>query len=90
MPANIERAYVSCYVVADDYERGIKKCLSAFGADGIHVEEILQPISAMKAEDWEVHIGEQWPSQADRMPNQSEFEESMKSGGVVYGPFGAY
>lgn len=90
MPATTSGAYVSCYALAGDYVRATKMCIAALSADGMCVEEILQPIKSMPIAEWSTHIFEQWPEQADQMPTQAEFEESMRGGKVVYGPFGAY
>lgn len=90
MPASMAGAYVSCYATADNYEYAVEKCLSALGADGMRVEEILEPVNSMSTADWSRHVAEQWPSQADQMPSQQEFETAVKGGNVVYGPFGAY
>jgi len=83
-------AYVSCYAAADNYELAVERCLSALRADGMQVEEILQPINTMSIADWSKHIAEQWPDQANQMPGQQEFETAVKGGNVVYGPFGSY
>lgn len=90
MPLDASGAYVSCYTIADGYELAVKKCLFALAADGLHVEEILQPINAMQIADWAVHIAEQWPRQMALLPDQCSFEMSVRAGKVVYGPFGTY
>lgn len=90
MPENVAGAYVSCYAAAENYEIAVERCLSALRSDGMRVEEILQPINAMKVSDWSRHIEEQWPGYAGQMPSQKEFESSMTGGSVVYGPFGSY
>jgi len=90
MPENVAGAYISCYAAADSYEVAVGICLSALKADGLRVEEILQPINIMNISDWSKHIVEQWPDQASQMLSQKEFESSVRSGSVVYGPFGSY
>ena len=90
IPADVAGAYVSCYTAADRYELAVKKCLSALRADGVLVEEILQPINTMSLEDWSKHVVDEWPDQADQMPSQEEFEDALRGGNVVYGPFGSY
>lgn len=90
MPEGREGAYVSCYALADGYEIAVKNCLITLQNDGMRVEEILQPFNAMNISDWSKYIAEQWPALANQMPNQQDFESTVKGGGVVYGPFGSY
>lgn len=90
MPTTANGAYVSCYAQAKDYKQAVMKCIEALDADGMQVEEVLQPIHSMDASQWSQHIVDQWPDQASQMPNQEEFERAIASGKVIYGPFGAY
>ncbi len=90
MPPNVIGGYVSCYAMADNYEQAIQRCLTALAADGLRVEQILQPINELRTADWALHIAEQWPSHAAQMPSQREFEAAIDGGRVVYGPFGTY
>lgn len=50
----------------------------------------MQPIHEMVSENWTQHVGEMWPDQAESLISQAEFEDIVKGGGVVYGPFGSY
>lgn len=90
MPSGLGGAYVSCYASGDTYVEATEMALRKLAEDGLHPEEILQPIHEMVASDWSVHIAEQWKEYVENLPPQSEFEESMASGKVVYGPFGSY
>jgi hypothetical protein len=90
MPMEFSGAYVSCYAPGHDYAEAAQKALTKLAADGLQPEEILQPIHAMDAENWSRHVSEKWPDQASSLLGQVEFENTMKSGGVVYGPFGSY
>lgn len=86
LPAGTTFAFLRCYTYAADYEEAVRKCLSALASDGMHVEEILQPIQSMRSSDWAQHIAEQWPDHASMLPDQKAFESSLLRGGVVYGP----
>lgn len=90
MPAGFSGAYVRCYAPGVDYVEATKRALAKLSEDGLFPKEILQPILQMNAEDWSVHVSEQWPNQAGSLMRQDEFEETMRKGGVVYGPFGSY
>lgn len=90
MPADMIGAYVRCYAAGADLEQAARACMKALGADGLLVEEIMQPIHIMVMTQWALHVSEQWPEQAAQMPSQLEFEASINAGKVVYGPFGGY
>jgi hypothetical protein len=90
MPPDLGGAYVSCYVRGDTYIEATERALRKLAEDGLHPQEILGPVHEMVAPDWSVHIREQWKEYVDKLPSQSEFEASMASGKVVYGPFGSY
>lgn len=90
MPPNISGAYVSCYAAGQNYIEATEKSLKKLSEDGLYPQEILQPIHEIDSEDWTKHIGEMWPNYAASLLHQSEFEEAMNSGNVVYGPFGSY
>jgi hypothetical protein len=90
MPPHLEGAYVSCYAKGETYVEATQNALKKLAADGLHPEEILQPIHEMPVSNWATHIKEQWSEQAGSLPNQKEFENSVLSGNVVYGPFGSY
>lgn len=83
-------AYVSCYAKGKTYVEATESALQKLAEDGLHPEEILQPINEMLASDWSVHINEQWKEYVSNLPTQSEFEASIISSKVVYGPFGSY
>lgn len=90
MPASFYGAYVRCYVSGVDYVQAIKRALAKLLEDGLHPEEMLQPIQQMDAYSWSQHILDQWPDQAESLPSQNEFNEVIQQGRVVYGPFGSY
>jgi len=90
MPSHLEAAYVSCYAKGETYVEATQNALKKLAVDGLHPEEILQPIHEMRVSDWASHIKEQWRVQAASLPSQKEFEKSILSGNVVYGPFGSY
>ncbi len=90
MPTDFSGAYVSCYSPGGDYVEAAQKALKKLAEDGLHPEEILQPIHEMGSESWSQHVSEMWPDQVGSLLGQVEFEDSMKRGGVVYGPFGSY
>lgn len=90
MPSNLEAAYVSCYAKGESYVEATQSALKKLSIDGLHPEEILQPINEMQVSEWSSHIKEQWSEQVSNLPTQKEFESSITSGNVVYGPFGSY
>ena len=90
MPSNLGGAYVNCYSAGQSYVEATEKALKKLSQDGLHPEEILQPIHEMPVSNWSNHINEQWKEYVASLPSQEEFEESIVSGGVVYGPFGSY
>lgn len=90
MPLNVSGAYVSCYSTGNDYVEATERALKKLSEDGLYPEEIMQPIYEMLSENWTQHVGEMWPEQAGSLISQAEFEDIVKSGGVVYGPFGSY
>ncbi|WP_322026162.1 hypothetical protein [Burkholderia sp. BCC1977] len=90
MPSSLEGAYVSCYASGRDYAEAAEKCLTRLIEDGLHPEEILQPIHEMRMEDWAKHVNDVWKDQATSLPDQAAFEEAIEGGAVVYGPFGSY
>ena len=90
MPAGLSGAYVSCYAPAEEYIEATRKALRRLSEDGLHPEEILQPIQEMDSASWADHITTTWPEQAENLPTQAEFDEVVLRDGVVYGPFGSY
>jgi len=90
MPPALDGADVSCYAAAETYVEATESTLQKLVEDGLYPEEVLQPIHEMQACDWLMHINEQWPEHVSNLPSQSEFEASISSGKVVYGPFGSY
>lgn len=90
MPPDLGGAYVSCYSQGETYVQATDKALKKLHSDGLHPEEILQPIHEMESSSWSEHIKEQWADYIDNLPTQEEFNETIASGSVVYGPFGSY
>jgi len=90
MPKGASSAYVSCFSTGNDFMEASEKALESLVNDGIHSEEILQPIYEMDSNEWSHFISEQWPEQKSSLITQTEFENAMKKGEVVYGPFGLY
>jgi len=90
MPPDISGAYVSCYSVGQNYIEATEKSLKKLSQDGLHPQEILQPIHEMISEDWTKHISEMWPDHVASLLTQSEFEDAMVNARIVYGPFGSY
>ena len=90
MPSNLKAAYVSCYVAGDNYIEASEKSLKKLISDGLHPEEILQPIHVMDSKDWTRHVDEKWNAFSASLPTQAEFEKAIKEGQIVYGPFGSY
>ena len=90
MPPEIGGAYVTCYSQGDTYIDAVENILKKLAKDGLHPEEILQPIHEMDAASWDIHVKETWPNYADNLPSQSEFVEMIRANHVVYGPFGSY
>lgn len=90
MPSSISGAYVSCYAAGSDYVEATQKALSQLSADGLHPEEILQPVHEMESASWAMHVKETWADHVSSLLTQEEFEDVISNGGVVYGPFGSY
>lgn len=90
LPSGVSGAYVSCYTSGEEYVDAVKKSLMKLSADGLEVQEILQPIHEMEPESWEKHVKEVWGGYSQSLPTQGEFVASMAKGDVVYGPFGTY
>jgi len=90
MPPDVGGAYVSCYSCGDTYVEATEKALKKLTSDGLYPEEVLQPIHEMEVSAWTQHVKEQWPDHVGNLLTQSEFEEAISSGEVVYGPFGGY
>ncbi len=90
MPSALSGAYVSCYVAGNDYIAATQKALAQLAEDGLHPQEILPAIYEMSSESWIKHINETWGDHLGALQTQIEFERAMKSGKVVYGPFGSY
>lgn len=90
MPEELEGAYVSCFVAAVDYVDATEKALKKLVADGLHPEEILQPINEIELSSWEEYLTATWSDKVNALPNKEEFEQTIKSGNVVYSPFASY
>lgn len=90
MPEGLSGAYVSCYAPAAEYIEATKKSLLRLSEDGLHPEEILQPIQEMDSDAWAAHIAATWAEQAESLPTQAEFNEVVLRDGIVYGPFSSY
>ena len=90
MPPELGGAYVDCFSKGEGYEEATKKALEKLISDGLHPEEILEPILELEISEWSTYAKDRWPNYIDNVAPQSEFEETLLSGGVVYGPFGSY
>lgn len=90
MPPELERAYVTCYSQGETYVEAVENILKKLAEDGLHSEEILQPVHEMDTGSWDSHVKETWPDYIDNLPGQSEFVEAIEANQVVYGPFGSY
>ena len=90
MPPDFGGAYVSCYSQGATYVEATEKALKKLAVDGLHPEEILQPIHEMESSAWTAHVKETWPDYIDNLPTQADFEEAIDSDEIVYGPFGSY
>jgi len=90
MPPDLAGAYVSCYSQGETYLEATESALKKLAEDGLHPEEILQPIHEMESSAWTAHVKEAWPDYVNSLPTQDDFEGAIKSGKVVYGPFGSY
>lgn len=87
MPPHLKSAYVSCYAAGESYVEPAERAMQRLLADGLQPEEVLQPINQMDSDDWIIHIRHQWPEYVESLPDQGEFDEAMRAGKVVYGPF---
>jgi len=90
MPPEIGGAYVTCYSQGDTYVEAVENILKKLAEDGLHPEEILEPVHEMDASSWDSHVKETWPDYTNNLPSQPEFAESIGANKVVYGPFGSY
>ncbi|CAA0210595.1 hypothetical protein ACT4YX_18075 [Acinetobacter baumannii] len=54
------------------------------------MDEIESPVYEMPATSWSSHIQEQYKSLSNEMLSQSEFENEIKNGKVVYGIFSGF
>lgn len=90
MPQNLNGAYVSGYVKGESYIDAVEKVLKKLAKDGLHPEEILQPINELESSSWSEYIKESWLDYIDSFPDQDEFEETIKNGNVIYSPFASY
>ncbi|WP_459780524.1 hypothetical protein [Photobacterium sp. R1] len=75
MPPDLCGAYVSCYAAGETYIDATKSALRKLADDGLHPEEILQPIQEMQVSDWTVHINDLWEAYVSDLPGQSDFEK---------------
>ncbi len=90
MPLAMSKAFVNCYINASSYEEAINKILKQFTSDGIYLDEIESPVYEMPATSWSSHIREQYKYLSNEMLSQSEFENEIKNGKVVYGIFSGF
>jgi hypothetical protein len=90
MPPELGGAYVDCFSKGQDYAEATKKALDQLIDDGLHPEEILEPILEIDISEWHSYAQDRWPEYISSIATQSEFEETMYRGGVIYGPFGSY
>ncbi len=90
MPPNLAGAYVDCFSKGETYVEATKNSLNKLAEDGLYPKEILGPILELEVTEWSTYVKERWPNYIDSISNQTEFEDTVLSGGVVYGPFGSY
>lgn len=90
MPSTMTKAFVNCYINASSYEEAVNKILNQFTNDGIYLDEIESPVYEMPVTSWQLHIQEQYKSLSNEMLSQSEFENEIKNGKVVYGIFSGF
>ncbi|MFI8008809.1 hypothetical protein ACIF8R_01300 [Acinetobacter sp. ABJ_C4_1] len=90
MPSTMTKAFVNCYINASSYEEAVNKILNQFTNDGIYLDKIESPIYEMPVTSWQSHIQEQYKSLSSEMLSQSEFENEIKNGKVVYGIFSGF
>lgn len=89
MPNSLKFGYIRCYVAGKDYLKATESALQRLLEDGLHPDEVLQPILEMDSKDWSEHIKDQWPDYVHLLPTQEEFSRAMAAGSVVYGPIGS-
>ena len=90
MPEGLSGAYVTCYVASNNYLDATRLALKKLSDDGLHSEEILQPINEMEMSSWSEYLQTTWPDYIDSFPNSTDFDLAMKSGRVIYSPFASY
>jgi len=90
MPVGPDGAYMRCYSSEQSVEMAIKLVGDKLKADGMNVEEILEPIEHMDSSQWILHINDLWPEHVSSLMIQEEFDEAMSSGEIVCGPLEVY
>ena len=90
MPKGLSGAYVSCFVHTENYKKAVQKALKQLLSDGLHPEEILEPILESLIGDLYEYIGSAWNTDVQQSFNREEVEHLLRIGRVVYGPFASY
>lgn len=90
MPQELGGAYVSCYVKSENYVDATERVLKKLAEDGLHPEEILQPINELESSSWSEYLKESWSDYIDNFPDQDGFEQVIETGGIIYSPFASY
>lgn len=90
MPQGLGGAYVSCFVKSESYVDATERALKNLAEDGLHPEEILQPINELESSSWDEYLKESWSDYIDNFPNQEGFEQAIEMNQIVYSPFASY
>lgn len=90
LPEGLERAFVSCYVVSENYIDATKLALKKLSDDGLYPEEILQPINEIDISFWPDYLNDVWPDFLDNFPKSFGLDLDTSSNNVIYSPFAAY
>ena len=90
MPPDMDGAYVDCFCMGNTYEDAAKNSLDKLAKDGLYPEEVLESVLEMEIEQWSTYVKDRWPDYLDGILAQQDFETTVRSGGVVYGPFTGY
>lgn len=90
MSQGLGGAYVSCFVKSESYVDATERALKNLAEDGLHPEEILQPINELESSSWDEYLKESWSDYIDNFPNQEGFEQAIEMNQIVYSPFASY